>query len=95
MSKIRTKEEILERNGFDFESFKFENQYSAKNILLAMDEYSEQNCEQIETLFTRPTKELKPLEDLYRKENPRTEGKFYLPDTTTFYKWIRIKLLGS
>ena len=95
MSKIRTKEQILDRNGFDFEAFKFENEYSAKNLLLAMDEYSEQNCDQIQNVFTRPTKELKPLEDLYRKENPHSEGKFYLPDTTTFYKWIRTKLLGS
>ena len=61
---------------------------------LAMDEYSEKDCDQIQKLFTRPTKELKPLEDLYRKENPHPKDKNYLPDTTTFYKWIRIKLLG-
>lgn len=68
---------------------------STKHIYAAMEEYAEQNCDQIQTLFTRPTKELKPLEDLYRKENPHPKGKFYLPDTTTFYKWIRVKLLGS
>ena len=66
-----------------------------RSILAAMEEYSEQNCDQIQNLFTRPTKELKPLEDLYRKENPHPEGKFYLPDTTKFYKWIRIKILGK
>ncbi|MCK9429831.1 MAG: hypothetical protein M0R17_07485 [Candidatus Omnitrophica bacterium] len=91
---MRTKEQILDRNGFDFEAFKFENEYSAKNLLLAMDEYSEQNCEQLQNLFTQPTEELKPLEDLYRKENPHPDGKFYLPDTTAFYNWIRVKLLG-
>lgn len=94
MSKIRTKEQILDRNGFDFKAFEFENEYSAKNLLRAMDEYSEQNCDQIHDLLTRPTKELEPLKDLFRKENPHPEGKFYLPDTTKFYRWIRIKLIG-
>lgn len=95
MSKIRTKEQILDRNGFDFEAFKFENEYSAKNILLAMDEYSEQNCDVIHNLFNRPAQKLKPLEDLYRKENPRPDGKFYIPDRTKFYEWITRKVLGS
>lgn len=31
-------EEILENNGFNFELFKIENEYSANNILLAMKE---------------------------------------------------------
>lgn len=91
---MKTKEQILVSNGFDFEAFKFENENSANNLLLAMEEYSEQNCEQIQNLFTRSFKELKPLEDLYRKENPHSEGKFYLPDTTKFYRWIRVKLLN-
>jgi hypothetical protein len=95
MKKIRTKEQILSRNGFDFEAFKFENEHSAKDLLLAMDEYSEQNCDQIRNLYAQPAKELNPLKDLYRKENPHPEGKFYLPDTTAFYKWIRVKFIGS
>ena len=33
-----TKEQILDRNGFDFDAFKYENEYSAKAILTAMDE---------------------------------------------------------
>ena len=56
---METKEQILYRNGFDFEYFKLENEYSAKNLLLAMDEYSEQNCDQIQNLLTRPTKGVK------------------------------------
>jgi len=95
MSKIRTKEQILTRNGFDFEAFKFENEYSAKNILLAMEEYSEQNCDLIHNLFNKPTEKLKRLEDLYRKENPHPKGKFYIPDRTEFYEWITNKILGS
>lgn len=95
MSKIRTKEEILDRNGFDFEAFKLENEYSAKNLLLAMDEYSEQNCDVIYNLFNRPAQKLKPLEDLYRKENQRPDGKFYIPDRTKFYEWITRKVLNS
>lgn len=37
---MKTKEEVLDRNGFDFEAFKYENEYSAKNLLKAMDEYA-------------------------------------------------------
>lgn len=37
-----TKEEILIKNGFDFELFQLENQYSAENLLLATDEYGRQ-----------------------------------------------------
>lgn len=95
MSKIRTKEEILDRNGFDFEAFKLENEYSAKNLLLAMDEYSEQNCDVIYNLFNLPAQKLKPLEDLYRKENQRPDGKFYISDRTKFYEWITRKVLNS
>lgn len=39
---MKTKEQILDRNGFDFEAFRFENEYSADNILLAMEEYAQQ-----------------------------------------------------
>ena len=65
------------------------------NILTAMEKYSEQNCDKIQELFSKPAEQLKPLEDLYRKENPRPDGKFYVPDATEFYKWIRIKILGK
>jgi len=37
-----TKQQILDRNGFDFDAFQFENEHSAKNLLIAMDEYAEQ-----------------------------------------------------
>lgn len=62
-------------------------------VLKAMDQYSEQNCDIIHDLFNNPCKELKPLEDLWREENPRPN--FTIPDTTKFYKWIRIKILGK
>lgn len=64
-------------------------------IIKAMEEYSEQNCTNIQSIYKKPTLELKPLEDLYREENPHTNNKFYLPDTTQFYKWIRMKIIGS
>lgn len=37
---MKTAEHILDVNGFDFEAFKYENEYSAKNLLLAMKEYA-------------------------------------------------------
>jgi hypothetical protein len=43
--KNRTKEQILDRNGFDFDAFKFENEYSAKNLLNAMEEYHKINSQ--------------------------------------------------
>ena len=46
---MKTKEQILDRNGFDFEAFKFENEYSADNILSAMEEYADQKAEQLTT----------------------------------------------
>ena len=50
-----TKEQILDRNGFDFEAFKLENEYSAKNLLLAMDEYSEQRvAEYAKNFLSKP-----------------------------------------
>ena len=35
-----TAEEVLDRNGFDFAAFEFENEHSAKNLLSAMEEYA-------------------------------------------------------
>lgn len=40
---MKTKEEILEENGFDFEAFALENEYSAKNLLAAMEQYAKQH----------------------------------------------------
>lgn len=51
--------------------------------------------DKITDLILRPLEQLKPLEDLYRKENPREDGKFYIPDATTFYKWITNKILKN
>ena len=39
-----TKQEMLNKNGFDFEHFEFENEYSVKNLLASMDEYAEQEA---------------------------------------------------
>jgi len=40
------KQETLEKNGFDFEKFKADNEYSARNILKAMEEYGKHCAEQ-------------------------------------------------
>lgn len=37
-----SKKEILEKEGFDFEVFQSENEYSAKSILNAMEEFATQ-----------------------------------------------------
>ena len=37
-------EDLLQDNGFDFEKFKLENEHSAKNILLAMQAYADQEA---------------------------------------------------
>lgn len=39
-----TKRQILDRNGIDFDAFEYEHEYSAKNLLTAMDEYAEQEA---------------------------------------------------
>lgn len=91
----KTKEQFLCDNGFDFDQFKLENEYSAKNLLIAMDEYSEYNCNQLSELYNKPLSVLKPLEDLYRKEFPHPDGKFYIPDATQFHKWIVDKITNQ
>jgi len=58
------------------------------NALQAMEQYSEQNCDAIYELFSKPANILKPLENSYRKENPLPNNEFYLPDNSKFYKWI-------
>jgi len=44
-SNMKTKEQILDELGFDYAKFKFDNEYSAKNILLAMEEYAKEMLE--------------------------------------------------
>ena len=39
---MKTARQTLDVNGFDFDAFEFENEYSAKNILSAMEEYANQ-----------------------------------------------------
>ena len=39
---MRSAEEILNASGFDFERFKLTHEYSANNILEAMQEYAQQ-----------------------------------------------------
>jgi len=92
--KNKTKEEILNAK-FDLAAFRMLYPRVVSKILECMDEYSDQNCNKIQELFSKPAEQLKPLEKLYRKENPRHDGKFYVPDATEFYKWIRIKILGK
>lgn len=67
--------------------------YTKECILKAMEDYAEQQSTLIYNLFNKPSKELKPLEDLWRKENLRDS--FTIPDTTAFYKWIRVKILNK
>lgn len=58
------KEKILDRNGFEFEAFKFENEYSAKNLLLAMQEYADQQTSDLQ-------KRIKELEDELSQYKPK------------------------
>lgn len=39
---MKSKEEILDRNGFDFDAFQYENEDLAKSLLSAMEEYANQ-----------------------------------------------------
>jgi len=59
----------------------------------AMVTYANLQCDVIHDLFNKPCIELEPLEDLWRKENPRE--KFTIPDMTDFYRWIRKKILSE
>jgi len=90
---METKEEILKRNVESVAKCNVKYNVTEQGILKAMDEYAEQQCDVIHDLFNKPTIELKPLEDLWRKENPR--DKFTVPDRTDFYKWIRLKILNN
>ena len=53
----------------------------------------EKSQNEICDILLKPMEQLKPLEDLWRKENSR--DKFVLPDTTQFFIWIREKILNA
>ncbi len=76
---------FLDRNG---EYFNMDR----RNVIRAMEQHAESESDLIHDLFNNPCVELKPLEDLWRQENPREH--YTIPDRTEFYKWIRIKILG-
>jgi hypothetical protein len=40
----KTAEKILDRNGFDFKAFEYENEYLAKALLAAMEEHAKQEA---------------------------------------------------
>lgn len=75
----------------DENEFHFHNS-DRRFILEAMEEYAEQSTEVIHNLFNKPAEILDELEDIYRKENPNKNNQFYLPDRSTFYKWIVKKI---
>ncbi len=85
---MKTAEIILKKH---LRKYIHELDYKGVPYLNAMEEYAQQQQDIIHDLFNKPTIELKPLEDLWRKENPR--DKFTIPDRTAFYKWIRLKIL--
>jgi len=85
--------EILKR-------FEEQNDFNVSNperrevILTAMEEYADQSCEVVHNLFNKPAEILDCLEEVYRKENPKQNNQFYLPDRSEFYKWIVKKIVG-
>ena len=83
---MKTAKEILDETSVELYNSEFDE------VVKAMEEYAEQQSDYVQQLFTRPQEAFKPLQDLYRKENPHPEGKFYLPDSTQFYKWIADKI---
>jgi len=95
--KTKTKEEILifcfGKECYESETADSEDSEFMDSTKEAMDLWSEQNCDIIHALFNNPCIELKPLEDLWRKEN--SPNKFVIPDRTMFYKWITNKALSS
>ncbi len=64
----------------------------SRSVREAMDEYADGITEFTHNLFNNPCSELKPLENLWREENPSEH--YTIPDRTSFYQWIRIKVLG-
>jgi hypothetical protein len=61
-------------------------------IMEAMEEYSDEKTDTVLEMIMKPEKELKPLEDLWRKEN--SPDRFVIPDRTEFFKWITDKILN-
>jgi hypothetical protein len=57
-----------------------------------LDKVTEQQCDYIQQLFAKPQEVFKPLQELYRKENPHPNDKFYIPNATQFFKWIANKV---
>jgi len=66
-----------------------------EEIALISEEYAEQQTDALYRLYTKPRQVLKPLEDLYRKEHPLPDGRFYLPDETEFFRWIVEKIMDK
>lgn len=91
--KAKTAEEILNSKNITPITRFHEYSYLYKSIIDAMEEYAEQETLMISLLYSKPERVLIPLEDMYRKEHPRPDGKFYLPDKTIFYKWIISKII--
>lgn len=42
-----TARELLDKNGFDFDAFEYENEFSAKAILAAMEEHANNKAEEM------------------------------------------------
>ena len=46
-------------------------------------------------VLRKPYLQLEALHDIYRKEHPRSDGKFYIPDSTELCKWIVEKITSE
>lgn len=90
-TKTKTAKQIIAKHRKWMDRREFE-EWIEDDIVSVMEEYSEQNTDVIYELFSKPYQVLKPLEDLWRKENHPDQ--FVLPDTTQFYKWIVDKILN-
>ena len=88
---MRTKEEMLENELGSY--LKIREEDLGERISKVIQEYADQECDKIQELFTKPLLQLKPLEDLWRKEN--SPDRFVIPDSTKFYKWIVNKILND
>lgn len=68
-----------------------------KVVIAAMEEFAFQETWKDFVINESLLRELKSLEDVYRKENPSfdKDGKeqFYCPDRKTFYRWIKNKII--
>ena len=100
MKEVKSAIELLHthfsRNALLFKKNKIENRTPlSSTICYIMEQYTDQNIDLVISTLSKPLEQLKPLEDLYRKENPREDGKFYIPDATAFYKWITNKILQN